>query len=216
MIGNSVNYDKKYKENQSIWGTAKLDDSLKRYLKLLDGKNVLDLGIGEGNNSISLSNLGFNVTGIDSSKKALDICKSNSNNIKLINDDIRNYKIAKDEFNLILSRYALHFLHKDEVLTIVNEIKENLSVNGLVYIAVFSTSDPGNSRLYSNPNYEYVSNNIFHDKVNNTYMSYFSQPEILDLFSGFETILISEEYSLDLGHDAPHYHGVIKYIGRKL
>ena len=86
MIGNSVNYDKEYKENQSIWGTAKLDDSLKRYLKLLDGKNVLDLGIGEGNNSISLSNLGFNVTGIDSSKKALDICKSNSNNIKLINE----------------------------------------------------------------------------------------------------------------------------------
>ena len=26
---------------------------------------------------------------------------------------------------------------------------------------------------------------------------------------------IIQEYSLDLGHGEPHYHGVIKYIGKK-
>ena len=50
----------------------------------------------------------------------------------------------------------------------------------------------------------------------NTYSSYFSKKEILDLFSDCDTIFISDEYSIDLEHGTPHYHGVIKYIGRKI
>ena len=46
-------------------------------------------------------------------------------------------------------------------------------------------------------------------------MSYFTKKEILDLFADFKTIMISNEFSLDLSHDNPHYHGTIKYIGRK-
>ena len=53
MIGNPVNYDKKYKGEFPIH-PAKLDWDLKRYLKLIPGKEVLDLGIGQGRNSIPL------------------------------------------------------------------------------------------------------------------------------------------------------------------
>ena len=54
MIGKPIDYDKKYNKNTTIWGKSTLDMSLKQYLKLLEGKNVLDLGIGEGQNSIAL------------------------------------------------------------------------------------------------------------------------------------------------------------------
>ena len=67
----------------------------------------------------------------------------------------------------------------------------------------------------SSDNFELLDNNVFHNKVNDTYISFFTKDEILDIFSGLKTVYVSQEYSLDLGHGEPHYHGVIKYIGMK-
>ena len=55
MLGNPVDYNKKYLKNSSLWGTPTLDNELTQYLELVKGKNILDLGIGEGQNSIALS-----------------------------------------------------------------------------------------------------------------------------------------------------------------
>lgn len=68
----------------------------------------------------------------------------------------------------------------------------------------------------TNSTFEKLDNNIFHNTLNDTYMSYFIKEEILDFFDGFETIFVSDEYSLDLVHGEPHYHGVIKYVGKKV
>lgn len=45
---------------------------------------------------------------------------------------------------------------------------------------------------------------------------FFTKEEMLDLFSDFKTIYISQEYSLDYRGEIPHYAGVIKYIGQKI
>ena len=216
MIGKPINYDKKYIGNSHLWSKPILDNDIKKYLKLLDGKNVLDLGIGEGQNSIPLSELGYNITGIDSSKKALEICKNSSSNIKLFEGDIRNFNIEQNKYDFIMSRCVLHFLHKNDVYDIIKNIKNNLKPNGLVYISVFSTDDPSLKFKIRTPDFDTLENNIFYKVLDDTYSSYFSKDEILKLFSDFNTILISDEYSMDLGHGNPHYHGIIKYIGQKI
>ena len=216
MIGKPINYDKKYIANSHLWSKPILDNDIKKYLKLLDGKNVLDLGIGEGQNSIPLSKLGYNITGIDSSKKALEICKNSSSNIKLFEGDIRNFNIEQNKYDFIMSRCVLHFLHKNDVYDIIKNIKNNLKPNGLVYISVFSTDDPSLKFKIRTPDFDILENNIFYKVLDDTYSSYFSKDEILKLFSDFNTILISDEYSMDLGHGNPHYHGIIKYIGQKI
>ena len=94
MIGSPVNYDKKYKGEFPIH-PAKLDWDLKRYLNLKPGKEVLDLGIGQGRNSIPLVELGYNVTGVDYSTKCLEICKNNCPELNLIQSDIRTFPIEK-------------------------------------------------------------------------------------------------------------------------
>lgn len=215
MIGNPVNYDKKYKGEFPIH-PVKLDLDLKRYLNLLPGNEVLDLGIGQGRNSISLVELGYNVTGVDYSTKCLEICKNNCPKLNLIQSDIRAFPIEKNKYDLISSRYVLHFFHKDDTYKIIKNIKENLKSNGLVYISVFSLEDPKLIRHTNSPNFEILENNIFHHTVNDTYVSFFAKNEILDLFSDFKTISIAEEYCLDLGGDTPHYSGIIKYIGQKI
>ena len=215
MIGNPVNYDKKYKGEFPIH-PVKLDLDLKRYLNLLPGNEVLDLGIGQGRNSIPLVELGYNVTGVDYSTKCLEICKNNCPKLNLIQSDIRAFPTEKNKYDLISSRCVLHFFHKDDTYKIIKNIKENLKSNGLVYISVFSLEDPKLIRHTNSPNFEILENNIFHHTVNDTYVSFFAKNEILDLFSDFKTISIAEEYCLDLGGDTPHYSGIIKYIGQKI
>lgn len=215
MIGNPVNYDKKYEGAFSIQ-PAKLDGNLKKYLKLMPGKEILDLGIGQGSNSIPLARLGYNITGVDYSTKCLEICKNNCPELNLIQSDIRTFFIEKNKYDLISSRCVLHFLHKEDVYNIINNIKTNLKFKGLVYITIFSINDPSFFKKENNSNFTKLDNNIFHNNFDDTYTSYFSKEEILKLFSDFTTISISDEYSLDLFHGEPHYHGIIKYIGQKV
>lgn len=214
MIGNPVDYDKKFKDTFPTLQPT-FDADLKEYLSLVPGKNVLDLGIGQGKNSIPLSELGFNVTGVDYSTKCLDICKANCSKLDLVKSDIRLFDIEKNKYDLILSSCVLHFLHKDDSYKIMHSMKDNINQYGLVYVSVFSTQDPKFNKVSSSEHFDVLDNNVFHNKINDTYLSFFTKEEILDIFSGFTTIFVSDKYSLDLDHGEPHYHGLIKYIGRK-
>ena len=215
MIGNPVDYDKKFQDNFPIF-PAKFDSELKRYLNLVPGKNVLDLGIGQGRNSIPLYKLGFNVTGVDYSTKCLEICNQNCPNLNLVQSDIRTFNIEKNKYDLILSRCVLHFLHKNDSYNIIKNLKNNIKINGLIYIHVFSLEDPKFIKHSTSSNFEILDNNILHNIVDDTYVSFFTKEEVLKLFNDFRTILISEEYCLDQGGETPHYSGVIKYIGQKI
>lgn len=216
MIGNFINYDKKYENSKNIWGKYFLDNSLKQYLNLITGKEVLDLGIGEGNNSILLHKLGYSITGVDSSLKALKVCEQQCKDIFLVNSDIRLFHIEKDYYDLITSRFVLQFIHKNDAISIINDIKNKVKNNGLVYISVFSLNDNSINLTKNNVDFDELPNNIFYNKTKNTYHSFYSKDEVLEYFKGFKTILISEEYFLDQSHGSPHYHGIIKYIGQKL
>ena len=215
MIGNPVDYDKKFKENFPKF-PAKLDIELKRYLNLVPGKEVLDLGIGQGRNSIPLAELGFNVTGVDYSTKCLEICKNTCNKLNLVQSDIRTFDIKKDKFDIILSGYVLHFLHKNDSYQIIKNIKNKIKDHGIVYISVFSLEDPKFIKHSTSSDFEILDNNILHNRINDTYVSFFSKDEVLNLFSDFKTIFISEEYCLEQNAETPRYAGVVKYIGQKL
>ena len=215
MIGNAVDYDKRYKSNFPVF-PAKFDWDLKRYLSLIPGKEVLDLGIGQGRNSIPLVELGFNVTGVDYSYKCLEICKNTCSQLNLIQSDIRTFNIEENKYDLISSRCVLHFFHKSDTSEVIKNIKNGLKIGGLVYIYVFSIEDPKLIKRSISPDFEVLENNILHNKINDTYVSFFTKEEVLELFDDFETISISSEYSLDLERDVPDYFGIIKYVGRKV
>lgn len=215
MIGNPVDYDKKFKDNFPIF-QYQFDPELKRYLKLISGREVLDLGIGQGTNSIPLCKAGFNVTGVDYSTKCLEICSKNCSELNLIQSDIRTFNIEENKYDLILSRCVLHFLHKEDSYQIIKNIKNNLKKNGLIYILLFSTEDPKLKKYSESSNFEILANNILHNKTNNTYVSFFTKNEVLNLFNDFKTIFISEEYSLNQRSEPSYYSGIIKYIGQKI
>ena len=134
------NYTKSKTENTQ----PKMAPELRKYIKLLNGKEVLDLGVGKGYNSVLLSNFGFNVTGVDISNESLKYIEENfdCSNLTLINKDVRKFEIEKNKYDLILSSNVLHFMPKEDFLKIIKKIKENLKEDGLIYISVFSKEDP--------------------------------------------------------------------------
>lgn len=216
MIGNPIDYDKKFQGNFPIFPT-KFDPELKRYLHLVPGKEVLDLGIGQGMNSIPLAELGFNVTGVDYSTKCLEICKNNCSKLNLIHSDIRTFNIEKDKYDLIQSRFVLHFFHKQDSYEILKNIRNNIKIGGIVYLYVFSLDDPKFKKYLNSTEFDNLENNIFHHKTSDTYVSFFSKNEILDLFKEFETICISDEYRLGSNLcGETNYSGYIKYICKKI
>ena len=215
MIGNSFNYDNKKDENFPIL-KVQFDAELKRFLHRVPGKEVLDLGVGQGTNSIPLFKQGYNITGVDCSAKCLHLCEENCPGLNLIQSDIRNFEIEKNKYDLILSRYVLHFLHKDESYKIIENMKNNIKTNGLIYISVFSTEDFRIKKFSNNPAFEELENHIFHNKIKDTYISFFTKKEIKNLFSDFKPLLITESYFLDERQENTSYGGVIKYIGKKI
>lgn len=84
--------------------------------------------------------------------------------------NLKNRK--KNKYDLILSRCVLHFLHKNDSYQIMQNIKNNIKCNGLVYIHVFSLEEPKFIRNSRSSDFETFDNNILNNKINDTYVSF--------------------------------------------
>ncbi|MBU2589620.1 MAG: methyltransferase domain-containing protein [Nanoarchaeota archaeon] len=115
-------------------------------LKLIQQGKVLELGAGEGNESLFLAEKGFEVTCLDINekniKKIQDKAEKENLKIKTIIKDLREFKI-EESFDLIFSIATLHILEdKEIVLDLIKQMKEHTKTNGLNLLIVFRDSDP--------------------------------------------------------------------------
>ena len=77
----------------------------------LDGKAVLDLGCGYGENCAEFLKMGASrVTGVDLSEKMLDIATSEHPEIEFIRGDMSDLSFIEGKYNVIFSSLALHYI----------------------------------------------------------------------------------------------------------
>lgn len=207
----------KYYQNTKQLLSSDTDFRLLQYLDLIEKGNVLDLGIGEGRNSIPFALNGYNIDGVDTYKPALSRCKEIfkdvETTINLINCDLREYDIKCDNYSLIIVANVLNFFKKSEIDKIVQRIQEGLKEDGILYLTVFSKLEPKYSILKHYQ--EEVEENTFYIEERNSYVHYFTQEEIKEYFSDFELICLFEGIEYDMSHGTPHYHGGIDFMARK-
>ena len=99
-----------WKENNLPWDIKTHDINLENFLNTFNIKKgkVLEIGCGFGYDTKFLYELGFDVTGLDISKNAIDIAKkNNSQNVKFKCIDFFNYDTEND-FDFIYDRACLH------------------------------------------------------------------------------------------------------------
>jgi len=155
--------------------------------------NALELGCGTGNNLKFLLDFGFhNVHGIDGSKTALQIADQyiddTGDNLKLIPADFAAIPEADEYYDLILDRGSITHNDFKSCQIIFDEAYRVLKPGGFFMSALFSSS---HSAVY---NAEQISPSFYNAFENETAIenglmtSFFSQQDILTLFSPFEIL----------------------------
>ena len=199
-------YDIGYKECDCFWGTkpGSLILRLESFIDDFDSLKVLDLGCGEGKNSIYLANKGSFVDAYDISEYALSnaqmICK-NHPNIKLEIANVIDLKLFEQYYDIIISYGLFHcFQNKNEVTSLINSSIKALKSGGFFILCAFNSRKQDLS-AHENFNPLLLSHN--------EYLDYFSEHEIL--FQSDEDL-----YETHPHNQIPHMHSMTRLIIRSL
>ncbi|MCO4365753.1 class I SAM-dependent methyltransferase [Staphylococcus agnetis] len=129
---------------QTLEDTSDLFNTLDN-LKFVNRVNLLDIGCGVGTHCEEFNSRGFNVTGIDISKKAIDYAKEQNYNlnadIKYICGDIFKTRF-KNKFEIVTILYkTLATFSEVDRKVLMNKIKSILSSEGLLIFDVPSIEE---------------------------------------------------------------------------
>lgn len=207
---------KEYKKKGFYWGSES-EVGLKEVLKYAPKGVVLDIGAGEGRNSIFLAKNGFEVEAIDKIKEGLKKCEEIAKRYKLIIKtkvvDVRKFKFTKNKYSLVVAINSLDFLKFSEIKKIVAQIKKSLRGGGIFYLVVFSTKDPALKRCKKT--LKMIEYNTFCLPKFKTFRHFFEKKELLSLLKNLEIIKLQEEKIREKHKEKEHFHQIIRVIVKK-
>jgi tellurite methyltransferase len=211
-------YDQAYRDVPDYFG-GEPTEILTEYYHLQDKtRPVLDIGAGQGRNSLYLARRGYTVDAVDPSPVGLEAIDKIAETENL---PIRTYPVGFEDFTAENGPYAgillfgvIQVLPRDEADLLAARIRTWLADGGLVFIAAFSTEDPSYERSAAQLKRAGPNSFITGD---NEYRTYLERDEILRLFSGFNVVHHQEGMgpAHRHGNRPPHQHAEIIAVLRK-
>src|SRR6266699_283415 len=176
------------------------------------GGEALDLGCGEGRNSLLLARYGYHVHAIDSSSQGIQKLEKYAHSQGLDNidcevADVRTVQLKPNFYDAIVAVTVLDHITEDEGKKVAEAIIEALKPGGFVFIESFTVHDPA-ARTVTREN-ETIS------ETASFVQHFFNEGELAAWFSQLETVLYEEVMKYDDSHGEPHYHGLAMLISRK-
>ncbi len=106
------------------------------YLPENKESKIIELGCGLGINVHAIGRLGYtNVSGVEICAGSVELCRKN--NLNVIKSDIFSFFESNHEsYDVIILHHVLEHFTRDEALILLQEIKDSLSENGTLIIAV--------------------------------------------------------------------------------
>lgn len=183
--------------------------------KLEKNKNLIELGCGNGRDSIYFSQNDLNVIAVDQVECEIDFLNKNykNENISFACDDFTNLKntsidiIKETEFDYIYSRFTFHSINESKENRTLNWIENKLSKDGLFLLEARSIND---SMFKQGENLSENENFTTH------YRRYMDLDKIITKLESrnFEIIYKIEDNDLAVYRDDNPY--VIRIIAKKL
>ena len=175
---------------------------------------ALDLGCGEGRNSLLLAHYGFHVHAVDTSSQGIQKLERYTllHGLSTINcsvADVRELQLTPNFYNAIIAATILDHLTREEGKKLAESMISALKPGGFVYASVFTIHDPGASLSPSTEPTNAISETASFIK------HYFDDSELATWFSQLETLHYNEKMIYDDTHGSPHYHGIAHLISRK-
>ena len=169
--------------------------------ELRSGAGVLDLGCGEGRNTIFLAESGFDVTAVDISetgiRKLKALARKKSLDIRSEVADMRDYQFPHS-FDLIMSHGCLHLVERESWQRLIPLFKAHTNPGGINIVVVFTDTIPPP------------------DDLRDFCLGLFREGEVFSLYSDWEPVL-QQSYRFEDEHpgSSRHTHPVNKLVARK-
>jgi 2-polyprenyl-3-methyl-5-hydroxy-6-metoxy-1,4-benzoquinol methylase len=158
---------------------------------------TIDLGCGTGNYALYLSNLGFDVTGVDISLSAVKIAKENAKKKGLqcrflAADVLGDLNEVKETFDFAYDWEMLHHIFPEKRKKYIENVYRILNPKGMYLSVCFNEKDP-----------QFGGFGKYRETRLGTILYFSSESELKDLF--FPYFLIIELKTIEIsGKTAPH------------
>ena len=174
---------------------------------------ALDLGSGEGRNSLLLAHYGYHVHAVDSSSQGIQKLENYAHSQGLDNidgevADVRTVQLTPNFYDAIVAVTILDHVTEEEGKKVAESLIDALKPGGFVFVEAFTIHDPAaNAAREENETISETASFVQH---------YFDEGELAAWFSKLETLKYEEFMKHDDSHGEPHYHGLARLIGKKL
>jgi tellurite methyltransferase len=214
----AMNYDETYGRFEDFFGTEPTE-ILVRYCDLLrKDAPVLDVGAGQGRNSLFLARKGFHVDAIDPSKVSVEAVSlaatKESLPVRAHLCGFETFAPDVDSYSGILLFGLLQILSRQSLDLLRKKVTRWTAERSLLFVTAFTTGDPSYRR--SLDGLEGVGKNSFVDGEGNV-RTYLEPGEILTLFPGFTAVYHHEGMGAEHTHGGrpPHRHYSVEAVLRR-
>jgi len=205
-------------EFDTVYDTAELSfgaEPTQEIRELVESTNdrgrALDLGAGDGRNTLYLARSGYDVTAVDASCVGLTKLEwfarrdGLESKIQTMCGDVRNTVYGQSSYDLIIAVTLFDHLPGTDIGHLFDTIVGSLRVSGTLFVKVHTIADPG-FRKNGEPASE-LSRMIRH---------YFGAEELLHLANGnLDVVSYDERTERDTSHGFPHMHGFAIMTAKK-
>jgi SAM-dependent methyltransferase len=213
-----VDYDQAYRDTATYFGGAP-DPLLERWASRFDPRQpVLDVGCGQGRNTVYLARRGLTVDAVDPSRVAIDQLRRQISReplpVQTVCASFSNARLERSNYGGILMFGLLQELEWPDIGSLTTFCGRHLAAGGLLLVTAFSTLDP----IY--PYHHHRWQSIGH----NSYLSpeggirtYLEPEQILALFDGYEVLHHWEGLGPEHRHGdgPPERHGRVEAVLQK-
>lgn len=130
-----------------VWDTGISPQELLDFITTHEPGRALDLGCGTATNVITLAKNGWEVIGVDFSKRAINLArkkaKLNGVNVDLRQEDVTQLDSIENKFDLILDMGCFHSLIPSKRPAYILKIDQLLADTGTFLLYLFFTSTNG-------------------------------------------------------------------------
>ncbi|GAB4274990.1 MAG: hypothetical protein Kow0080_23880 [Candidatus Promineifilaceae bacterium] len=136
-----TNYDKQYQIEDNLFGLpyAEFEEFVKQYAK--PGGTALDLGCGQGRDTLMFARYGYVVTGVDASSVGIAqmVERARKDNLAVngVVADIYEYEL-RNKYDAIVLDSILHFekADKNKELALLNTLTNHINEGGFLFLFV--------------------------------------------------------------------------------
>ena len=141
-------YDKIAKEYHATRDIFKHKKEIKKFISLLPNKaKILDIGCGAGVPiARNLVNVGFDVVGIDLSKRMLKLARKNVSQAKFMKKDMTKVDFKNNSFDGLTAFYSIIHVPREKHTSIFQSFHRILKPNGVMLVSMGSEKWEGTSK----------------------------------------------------------------------